>query len=155
MEKVVHNIFRIVTYILIALGVIFIVMIWANGDDALKNDPSLQDSIMNPFAWTTYIAFGITFLIAVIFPVFQIITNPKGAVRALIVVGVLVVVGVISYAMASGSLDGDILQREFRKGDLTAAGSKRVGAALIGTYVLGVLAVLTVVYSAIASIFKK
>lgn len=155
MEKVVHNIFRAVTYILIALGVVFIVMIWSKGDAALENDLGLQDRIMNPFAWITYIAFGITFLLAVIFPVFQVITNPKNALRALIVVALLVVIGLISYAVASGSLDGEILQREFRKGDLTAAGSRRVGAALIGTYVLGALAVLTVLYSAIASIFKK
>jgi len=155
MEKVVHNIFRIVSFILIALAVLFIVMIWIKGDTALENDLSLQDRIMNPFAWTTYIAFGIAFVMAVIFPVFQVIRNPKNAMRALLVVALLVVIGLISYFIASDSLDGDVLQNAFRKGDLTAAGSKRVGTALIGTYILGAIAVITVLYSAVASIFKK
>lgn len=155
MEKVVHNIFRAITYLLIALGVVFIAIVWIKGDTALENDLSLQDRIMNPFTWTTYIALGIALILSVFFPIVQVVTNPKNAVRALIALGILVVIGLIAFGLASGSLEGDVLQKAFRKGELTEAGSRRVGAALIGTYILGILAVLTVIYSAIASIFKK
>lgn len=155
MEKVVHNIFRILSFVLIALGVIFIVWIWATGDTALKNDPDLQARIMNPFAVVTYFAFGITAILAIGFPVYFIIQNPKQAVRSLIVLGLILVIGAISYAFASGSLDGPVLQKAFREGNLTEAGSRRVSAALIGTYILGGFALVTVLYSAIASIFRK
>lgn len=155
MEKVVHNVFRVLSFILMALAVVFIVLIWMKGDNTLKNDLSLQNNILNPFAWITYIAFGITFVLAVVFPIFHIIQNPRNTLRSLLVVAMLVVIGLAAWFIASDSLDGEVLQKAFRAGDLTAAGSKRVGAALNGTYILGAIAVIVVIYSAIASVFKK
>ncbi|MBP7849836.1 MAG: hypothetical protein KA053_06130 [Lentimicrobiaceae bacterium] len=155
MEKVVHTVFRIVSYVLMALAVVFIAWIWMKGDTALKNDTGLQNQILNPFTMVTYFALGLAAFLAIFFPVVFIIQNPKKAVRTLIVLGLIIVVGFVAYSLSSGNLDSNVLQKAFREGKITEAGARRVGAALLGTYLLGGVAIITVLYSAVASIIKK
>ncbi|HRZ76717.1 MAG TPA: hypothetical protein P5248_05075, partial [Bacteroidales bacterium] len=96
MEKVVHNVFRVITTILMALAVLLVAIIWAKGDTVMANDPNLQDKILNPFSWMTYIAIGIALVLVFVFPIYQIIDNPRNAMRAVLAIGLLVAIGLIS-----------------------------------------------------------
>lgn len=94
-----------------------------------------------------YILFAVAALAAVVFPVLQLIQNPKNAKGALIGIGALVVVLGISYLLAS-----DVNPTKME--DVTAETAKRVGTGLYAFYILGIVAVAATVYSEVSKLFK-
>lgn len=92
----------------------------------------------------------LTATITIIFPIVFIIMNPKGSIKIFIALGLLVVIGLISYALAQSSFGA--LQLE--KLGTTAETARFVGAGLIFTYIMFGLAVLSIIYAGISSIFK-
>lgn len=151
MTKVVNLIFKVVSFILMALAAIFIVMVWTKGDDALENDLALQAQILNPFIFTAYFAFGIAIATAVIFSILSMAINPKNIVKILITIAAMILLGVVTYSMAGNEFDAVKLQ----KLNATADISKQVGAALYYTYIIGAIAILATIYASIAGLFKR
>lgn len=151
MTKVVNLIFKVVSFILMALAAIFIVMVWTKGDDALENDLALQAQILNPFIYTAYFAFGIAIATAVIFSILSMAINPKNIVKILITIAAMILLGVVTYSMAGNEFDAVKLQ----KLNATADISKQVGAALYYTYIIGAIAILATIYASIAGLFKR
>lgn len=94
-----------------------------------------------------YILFAVATLAAILFPVIQLVQNPKNAKGALVGVGVLVVVVGISYALASdvppSHLEG-----------VTAKTAKEVGTGLYAFYILAAVAIVATVYSEVSKFFK-
>ncbi|GAB5557836.1 MAG: hypothetical protein SchgKO_20490 [Schleiferiaceae bacterium] len=77
----------------------------------------------------------------------SIVINPAGLKNALIGIGALLVIIGISYGMADGS---DYAMYK----DVDEATSKNVSLALNMFYITGLLALLSIVYSVVARIFK-
>ncbi len=75
--------------------------------------------------------------------------NPKNAIKILVILVGLVIVGFIAYSMATNSFT----MLELQTLETTESVSKSVGASLIFTYIVGGVAVLAVVYSGISNIF--
>lgn len=149
-EKLIYNITRVL-YVLFGLsGVFFIVWIWAVGDKALEEDPALASTVMNP--WITITVGGLIFtaLLALVGPVINMVQNPKNAVKMLIAIGGLVIIGFVCYSFATNTFD--IVELENL--ETTAEVSRTVGAALIFTYIVGGLAVISIIFSGIAGLFK-
>jgi hypothetical protein len=92
----------------------------------------------------------LTAVITIIFPIVFMFMNPRGSIKIFIGIGLLVILAIISYALAGNSFTS--LQLE--KIGATAETSKFVGAGLIFTYILGGLAVLSIIYASISRIFK-
>jgi hypothetical protein len=130
--------------------VVFVIWVWAVGDKVLEEDPTVASRVISPWISLTIGGLIFTSLLALIGPVINMISNPKGAVKMLIALGGLVVIGFICYSLASNSFD--IVQLENL--ETTAEVSKSVGAALIFTYVVGGLAVVSIIFSGIAGFFK-
>jgi hypothetical protein len=76
--------------------------------------------------------------------------NPKSGKTVLIGIVGFVVLFFIANSMASGNIQGEV----FETFNITEATSKFIGAMLNMTYILGILAVLSIIYSGISSIFK-
>jgi len=150
-NSIVIKITKIISALFMVLAGLFVVLIWAKGDIEFDLNPNLQNSILSPFFVTGYVALILCAILVIVFPIAYIIMNPKNAVRLLIVLGGLVVLAIISYFIAS---DATFTQEELLKLDTTPAVTKRVGAALIFTYIIGILAILSAIYSGVSKFFK-
>ena len=100
-----------------------------------------------------FVAYGkwmvlIGFIMAVLSFVMSLVINPSSIKGVLIGLGAVAVIGIISYAMA----DGTVLPSYGP--DITESTSKMVSTGLNSFYIVGLLAVLSVVYSGVARIFK-
>lgn len=97
-----------------------------------------------------YILFGIAALAAIVFPILNMVQNPKGAKNALIGVVALVVVFGLGYALAGSeeffTHDGNLLA--------DAATSKKSEAGLIAFYIMGAAAIGAVVYAEVSKMLK-
>lgn len=93
----------------------------------------------------------ITLVTFILGPVLNIIHNPKGFLRSLIGVGVLLVVFLIGYAMASNEVT-PIYQS---MGIDTPGKSKMIGGVLNATYAFMVFGVLAYAYSSVNSLLKQ
>jgi hypothetical protein len=152
MEKnIVVRIFKIISIILILVGVVFIAIIWTKSEADIKGSVALQNQILNPYFMAAYIALGLCVVLALIFPIINIITQPKNAVRVLIGVGLIVVVGFISFSVASN----EFTELQLRAYKITETGSRQIGAALIGTYIIAAASVLAIVYAEVSNLVKK
>jgi hypothetical protein len=97
-----------------------------------------------------YALIGIAVVATLGFSLVGMATNPKKAKSALIGVGVLAVICAISYFMSSNevhsNIDGDVLA--------DAGTSQLSEGGLIAFYILGVIAVGTIVFAEVSKMFK-
>jgi hypothetical protein len=145
MDKKILNIFKIVSLILIALAVILQVVVLIKGEDGL-----IGNSILDNYIRLAYVALIICGFLAILFPILFMVQNPKNALKVLIGLVGFVVIGFICYSVASNSFN--IVQLETLK--TTAETSQMVGAALYFTYIVGGIAVITIIFSGVSGIFK-
>jgi hypothetical protein len=145
------RIFKIVSLILILAAVVSIVLVWSKGDVEIRDNAALQNQLLNPYFMTAYIALGLCIILSLLFPVINIITQPKNAVRVLIGLGALVLIGVIAFAV-SGNEFTELQLRDLKTTEIV---SRRVGAALIGTYVIGAAAVLAILFAEVTNFVKR
>lgn len=91
---------------------------------------------------------AVTFLLS---PVLNIIQNPKGFLRSLVGVGVLLVVFLIGYAMA-----GEEVTPVYQSMGIDTPGkSKMIGGMLNATYAFMVFGILAYAYSSVNSLLKQ
>jgi hypothetical protein len=145
MDKTILNIFKVISLILIGLAVILQIVVLIKGEEGLVNS-----SILDNYVLLAYVALGITAFLAILFPVIFMIQNPKSALKLLLAIVGLVIIGFICYSVATNSFN----VAELEKLKATAEVSKSVGAALYFTYIVGGLAVVSIIFSGIAGIFK-
>ena len=145
MEKTILNIFKIISLVLIALAVILQITVLIQGEEGVT-----EGSILDNYALLAYVALGIAAFLAILFPIIFMIQNPKNALKVLIGLAVLVVFGFICYSIAQNTFN--IVQLEDL--ETTAETSRMVGAALYFTYIVGGLAVVSIIFSGIAGFFK-
>ena len=145
MDKTILIIFKIISFIFIALAVIFQIVVLIKGEDGLVGTSTLDNYII-----LAYVAVGLTAFFAFLFPIILLIQNPKNALKLLGVLVVLVIIGFICYSVAKNTLGLEQLERL----KTTAEISKMVGASLYFTYIVGSLTVLSVIFSSISSYFK-
>jgi hypothetical protein len=106
----------------------------------------MGDFMVNYGIIICYILLGVAVAAAVIFPILQLAQNPKGAKGALIGIGLLAVVIGISYALAS-----DVNPSKM---EITADDAKKVGVGLYAVYILGAVAIISMVYSEVSKMIK-
>jgi len=97
-----------------------------------------------------YILVVITFVLLLGFPIIHIIRDPKSGKQALIGIAGFVVLFGICYALASDSVSADF----YEKAKITPSISKIIGGALIMTYILFALSILSLILSSIGKLFK-
>ncbi len=98
------NISKILSLVAGAIGLIaiyFLVRIIMAGDDAVKESLDLQNSLVSPFVSFARIILIITAILAIVFSVWNMVRQPKMLKKTLLSIGVLAVLLVIAYMMAS------------------------------------------------------
>lgn len=98
---------------------------------------------------------GYILLVVVIVAIFlasisNILLKPKGSLKVLIILAIMVVVAIISYALSGN----EFTSAQLEKMQITASTSKMVGAGLFFTYFLAAVALIAIIYSAVSRMFK-
>lgn len=89
-------------------------------------------------------------VIAIASPVYGFILNPGNIVKLLLSIGLVAVIGIISYSIAGNTFS------EFKLESLkiTAETSRLVGMGLLFTYITAAMAILVILFSSVMKIFK-
>lgn len=152
MEKNIYvRVFKIISIILILIAVVCIALVWMQDSNQMKTDQALQNKILNPYFVTAYIALATCLILALIFPIINIISEPKNGLRVLIGIAALVIISVIAYSLSTNELNALQLM-EYK---ISEVGSRQIGAALIGTYVIAGASVLAILYAELSNLFKQ
>lgn len=147
-NKLVFALSRALMIIFIALGVVFSVLVALKGTDELRGNSS---SVLDIFFNITYVIIILGVALAVIFPIFGFISDYKKGLRALISLLLLVGLFGISYVFASDGIEGVV----YEKMGVTPGQSKLVEGGIIMTYILALIAVVTVAVTSVTGLFKR
>ena len=145
MDKTILNIFKVISLIFIALAVIFQVMVLVKGEEGV-----IGTGILDYYIRLSYVAVAIAGVLALAFPIYFMIQNPKDLLKVVGGIAVLAIIGVVCYAIAENAFNIAQLEKLKTTSDI----SRYVGASLYFTYFLGGIAVLSIVFSGISGMFK-
>jgi hypothetical protein len=112
-------------------------------------DPNIQKGTAIVMS-LSYLLTVVMVLSVVFSAVLNYIQNPKMLMRALMGLGVLVVVFLIGYALA-----GNEVTLNYEKFGVNASQSKLIGGILNATYILVIVAAVAYLYSSINSLLKQ
>ena len=142
-----HKILKIVVAVLSLAGTVFLAMIVSKGDDAIKaGDAGAVDNM----SYVAYITLALILLFVVFFVIQNLVTHTSSLKSTLIGVGAFVAVLVIAYALTGG----DTTQYSYSEGVATDKQSHMVGAGLVAFYVLGTVAILSMLLSSVKKLIK-
>lgn len=150
MEKLFNNITKIVVYLIMTLGVVFTAWTISKGG-GLKDDAILADQVLNPYFILSIVTIIIAAAAAILFPLGQMASNPKTAVRAGISIVILAAVYLISWSLASDS----VVEPVYQKFNITPTGARFIGSLIYVVYILGALSILSVIGSAVIGLISK
>lgn len=129
--------------------------------DQLQGDNrSYETGIFNFGIWVSIILIGLAFVVAIVFGIMQMISNPKGSLKGLAGLAILVVIMLVGYSMASGeATDPEIVNainkfETSQEATLTPGNLKFISGSIITAVVMLGLAVLALVVFGIRGIFK-
>jgi len=142
-----NKVLRIVLIILLAVSAVLGILFYAGGEDI-----SGQPIYTNTFIVWAYILAGIAVVFAIVFPIFQMIKNPKAAVKGLLGLVVVAVIVFVAYAVSSGEKLG-ITNPELMQYDVRGT-LKYAGTLLNSVYFLAGLAILSMIYAEVSKMFK-
>ncbi|MEZ5147682.1 MAG: hypothetical protein R2759_11560 [Bacteroidales bacterium] len=146
MDKTILNIFKGVMLVLIALAVILQILVLIKGEEGL-----VGSSVLDNYAYLAYVAIILTTFLAILFPVIFMIQNPKNALKILAGIAGLVVLGFICYSIADNTFN--VVRLEELK--TTKEVSRLVGGALYFTYIVGGIAVVSIIFSVLPDYLNK
>lgn len=138
-----HKIIKIIALLLGIVGVIFLAMIIAKGDEVVEATGEGVDGFL-------YVAY-ITFAITIAFVLFFVLKGlAAGNIKnTLISIGAFLLIVVIAYVLAKGN------PMPMQEGEmLSESGSKWVGTGLYTFYILAILAIGAMVFSGIKKVIK-
>jgi len=143
-----NKLIRIFYIVLLAASALLGLLFYMGGTELDGSTPVFT----NQFILWAYILTGIATLVAIVFPISQMITNPKNAKKSLVGVIALIVVVVLSYLFSSGELM-KFSSTELAKFNVPST-LKQVDTGIITTYILAGVAIIAMIYSEIAKMFK-
>ncbi|TAK41519.1 MAG: hypothetical protein EPO28_08465 [Saprospiraceae bacterium] len=146
----------IIAVVLIAICIIPIV----GGMQALDSVPQPQQASSeegNIFYAAIYISialFIIAVAAAVLLSLFQVIVNPKAAMKGLISFAILVVIFILFYSMSDAASSGSLAQT-IEKFGISAVTSKVIGASIALTILIGISSIALIIVMEIRNYFKN
>jgi hypothetical protein len=110
----------------------------------------INPSNPNVILFWGYILFIISVAILLGISILNILKNPKGSFKVLIIIAGMIVIGLVAYAVSKNTLDAT----QMEKYSVTASTVKWVSAGLILTYMMMGIAVCVFIYTALYKFFK-
>ncbi len=152
MDKKIKLITKIVVGALVAIALVFqILMIIKSSMFATITPEAIESPVLGGYLNMAYVTFGIALVIALIFPIIHMFSNPKSALKGLVGVGIIVVLGLISYLLSSNELT----QQQLDKLNVTENISVWVGAGINLSFIIGIVAILSAIFLAIKGSISK
>ncbi len=145
------KIFRIVTVLLCLAGALFLVLIITTGDTAITSayEAGEDTSLVDNMSYVAYVTLALIVLFVLGFVFKNLFTG--GSLRStLIGAGSFVAVLVLSYVLSGG----DPTVYEHSEGVASASTSHYVGAGLVAFYILGVLAIGSILFTGVKKLIK-
>jgi len=146
---------KISTYLLYGLllvSVIFIGWFFFGGFVAGTEGTNFAEPLVtNKILVWSFILLIIAAAASLLFPLVYMIMNPKNAVKTLLILAGVAVVVLISYLMASDEVMNLV---SYNGPDNVPAVLKRADTFIILTYILAILAIVLILYTEIAKLFK-
>jgi hypothetical protein len=140
MSNTLSKYLNILTYVMLGLTVIFVAMFYFGGE--LPNQPYDTPVYTDSLIYWAKALFYITVGLSVLFPVLQIVADPKGAIKGLAGLAGLGLIILIAYSLS----DGTLLSLPGYTGEDNSVGPlKFADTILYTTYVLGAGAILSIV----------
>ena len=149
------KILTIVVLIIGLIGLFFYVRVLMAGDDAIKESADLQNSIISPFIWLTIIVLAITIGSSLISSLFGLVKNPENLKKALLGVGSLAILLVISYILGDSNAVLDSQGMVIEGGEAGAAGNQWVGSLIWLSSILAIIGGIFFVYDLIKGLIKS
>lgn len=140
MSNTLSKYLNILTYVMLGLTVVFVAMFYFGGEvpNASYKTPVYTDSLIY---WAKAL-FYITVGLSILFPVIQLVTNPKGAIKGLAGLAGLGLIILIAYSLS----DGTLLNLPGYTGEDNNVGSLKFADTILYTmYILGFGAILSIV----------
>lgn len=106
----------------------------------------MEDFFVNIGIPLTYVLIGVAALGALASPIIGMVQKPQSLKGALMGIGLLVVVGGISFALGDGSNPSAI--------EISESGAKQVDAGLYAFYILSLVAVVATIYAEVSKLIK-
>lgn len=151
-----NKIIRIILIVLFSVSALIILFYYAGGKDTIElaaaGKIETYPKFTNVLIIWSYILTGLAVGLTIIFPVIQMVSNPKNAKKGLIGILALVVVLGIAYLFASDEVLG-ITNLELVKYDVPST-LKYAGMMINSIYILAIIAIVSMVYSEVAKVFK-
>lgn len=134
------TILRLFLAVLLVISAVLFVIFYTQGE-------SFTDTVM----FWAYILLAITVVITIVFPIYFFITNPKSGVTVLVAIaGFALLYAIAHFGLATGENTGEV----YEKFNISQVTSQFIGSMLYMTYILGGVAILSIVYAGISSLFK-
>lgn len=144
MSNTLSKYLNILTYVMIGLTAIFVIMFYLGGEipNQAHTTPVYTDLLIN-WAKVLFIASA---ALSILFPIVQIVVNPKGALKGLMGLVVLGLVVLVSYSMSDATL---LNLPGYTGTDNNPASLQFADTVLYTMYILGVGTVASIVVTEI------
>ena len=148
------KILSIIMWVLVIISAVLVVSLIANINTDNLADPVMANWINVNLTWA-YIMVAVAAGIILIFGLYHMVTEKKSLISGLAVFGFFVVIVGIAYLLASDEFPQFIGVDKFvENGTLTHRVSKLIGMGLNTTYILFIIAVVSIVWSSVTRLFK-
>ena len=147
-----HKILKIVAAILSLAGVALLAMIISRGDTVIDAAYKTggDTGIVDQMAYVAYVTFGLILAFVVFFVVKNLFSNTGSLKATLMGLGAFAAVIIVSYLFSGGDAT-----EYFDQGiQVTVSKSHIVGAGLVSFYILGALALFSILFSGIKKTIK-
>ncbi len=142
MEKIGKKI-TIVLWALVIITLILIISLMANINEANETDPDMLSWINTNLIWV-YILLAVAAGLAILFAIYQTLSDKKAAKGGIISLAFLGGVAVVSFVLSSPEIPQFIGVDKFIADGLTPQTIKLVDTGLIATYIMLAISVLTI-----------
>jgi len=151
MNSKLYNIVKIVVAAIALIGIALFVRVAMAGDDV-----DAVSGATHPLITFSMVLVGLTIVITVLFSIRGLFTTPGALKQAIISVAVLAGLFFLAYVLANDAEVTNTYGQTLKDG-AGAAGEipKRVGAMIKYTYILGIIALATIVWGGVKGMFSK
>ncbi len=153
MNKKLSKILTLITGVFGLIGIYYFIRIVMEGDDSIKSDVALQNSILSPFITYSLILLVLVAVVSVVFSLLNLFKNPEILKKTLIGVAFFAVLLVIGYSTASSGAVTNNLGNIIKDGEAGVV-SKWVSTLINFSFYLGVIGLVLFLYDFLKSLVK-
>lgn len=139
--------------LLVSILGLAVVVSGLEGFNNLSKEQQGTTSIFNVVLMGTFILMNAAIALVVLFGIRDLVEYPKNAIKFLVGVGAIILLGFLFYSLSTVETSGKVFE-QIRDGRLNEGVSKILNGALWTTFILAVIAILGIVASEVRNLIK-